>query len=716
MSRGLVALGLVVGSAGGTAGGGDRRPITEQDLFRFVWPADPQCSADGTKAAFVRVAVDKEKDDYESSIWAVPTAGGEPRRLTLGPRDAWPRWSPDGSRLLFVRRNEVEGKVRPPQVYLLPLNGGEPRARTDLPEGASSPAWSPDGRSIAFLSGTNPDDLARAANRAKGVAPPRESDVRVVTRVEFRGDNAGYRDPKHPAQVWTLAVPAEGDDRPHPKRLTAGPYDAGDPVWAPDGRRIYFVSTRDPDPAHRVDRAALYAVGVDGGPVEPIAAIAGSISAPSPRPDGKLIAFRGTIADPPRSYTPADLFVVDLANPKAPPRNLAVDCDADVSGGLAGDQHAPRAGSPTRPAWVRGGTALVDKVARQGRANLEAFDLATGKATPVTTGDREVSAFAPSADGSKLVALGQTATTLPDLSLVEPSGPASNPPRRLTDLNAKLWATLDLPAPEEIRYKAPDGREIPAFVQKPPGFDPAKKYPLILNIHGGPHAAYGATFAHEFHWMAARGYVVLYPNPRGSSTYGAEFGNVIQHRYPGDDYLDLMAGVDELIRRGYVDPKKLGITGGSGGGLLTNWAITQTDRFAAAVAQRSIADWSAWWYAADFSLFQPTWFAAPPFRNPADFAARSPIAHVEKVTTPLMLIEGEADLRTPPAAGGEAMFRALKFLKKPTVMVRFPNESHELSRSGKPWHRVERLQHIVAWFDKHLLGKPAPQYDPPAEN
>jgi dipeptidyl aminopeptidase/acylaminoacyl peptidase len=204
---------------------------------------------------------------------------------------------------------------------------------------------------------------------------------------------------------------------------------------------------------------------------------------------------------------------------------------------------------------------------------------------------------------------------------------------------------------------------------------------------------------------------VLYPNPRGSSSYGLEFGNIIQHKYPGDDYKDLIAGVDELIRRGYVDPKRLGVTGGSGGGVLTNWAITQTDRFAAAVSQRSIADWSAWWYTADFTLFQPSWFKDLPFRNPADFTSRSPITYVDKITTPLMLIEGENDLRTPPAAGGEAMFRALKALKKPVVMVRFPGESHELSRSGKPWHRVERLQNIVNWFDKYLMGKPMPQYD-----
>ena len=709
----LVAAGAVPSAEGGN----ERRPITELDLFRFAWPADPQVVGDGTQAAFVRVGVDKDKDDYETSIWVVATSGGEPRRLTLGPRDTWPRWAPDGRRLLFLRRGEAEGKTRPPQVFILSLQGGEPRPLTDLPEGASAPAWAPDGKSIAFLSGTTPDDLQKVANKAKGIAPPRESDVRIVTRTEFRGDNAGYRDPKHPAQVWTVAVPpVDSDDRPVPKRLTAGPFDAAEPTWAADGKKLYFTSTRDADPAHRVDRSALYAVGAEGGAIEPIATIAGSISAPSPRPDGKLIAFRGALNDPPQSYMPTDLFVLDLTTPKAAPRNLTADFDFDIGGGLTGDGHSPRGGAPVRPIWIKGGTTVVDKVARQGQANLEAFDVATAKNAPVSAGDREVSAFVATGDGAKVVALVQTATSLPDLFLVDPASAPATPPKRLTDLNGKLWATLDLPAPEEFRYKSFDGREIPAFIQKPPGFDPSKKYPLILNVHGGPHAAYGATFSHEFQWMAAKGYVVLYPNPRGSSSYGTEFGNIIQHRYPGDDYLDLMAGVDELIRRGYVDPKKLGITGGSGGGLLTNWAITRTDRFAAAVSQRSIADWSAWWYSADFSLFRPTWFKTAPFRDPADFAARSPITQVEKVVTPLMLIEGEADLRTPSPSGGETMFRALKFLKKPTVMVRFPGESHELSRSGKPWHRVERLQHIVAWFDKYLQNKPTPQYDPPAEN
>ena len=212
--------------------------------------------------------------------------------------------------------------------------------------------------------------------------------------------------------------------------------------------------------------------------------------------------------------------------------------------------------------------------------------------------------------------------------------------------------------------------------------------------------------------MAAKGYVVLYTNPRGSSNYGQDFGNIIQYNYPGDDYKDLMAGVDEILKKGYVDETRMGVTGGSGGGLLTNWVVTQTNRFKAAVSQRDISDWSNFWYTADFTLFTPTWFRKAPFEDPADFARRSPITHVAKIQTPLMFILGDEDYRTPPAAGGEELFRALKYLKRPTVMVRFPGENHELSRSGRPWHRVERLQHIVGWFDKWLLGKENATYEP----
>ena len=285
------------------------------------------------------------------------------------------------------------------------------------------------------------------------------------------------------------------------------------------------------------------------------------------------------------------------------------------------------------------------------------------------------------------------------------AGAARTAPRQITRVNEGLFSTLDLSAPEEIWYNSFDGKRIQGWILKPPHFNASKKYPLILEIHGGPNAAYGYTFTHEFDWMAAKGYLVLYTNPRGSTSYGEEFGNIIQFHYPGDDYKDLMAGVDQVLKRGYVDSTRMGVTGGSGGGVLTNWIVTHTNRFAAAVSQRSIADWSGFWFTADFTLFQPTWFHKAPWEDPQDFAARSPITHVANVSTPLMLVLGDSDYRTPPADGGEMMFRALKYRKIPTVMVRFPRETHELSRSGEPWHRVERLRHIVGWVDQWLQGK-----------
>jgi dipeptidyl aminopeptidase/acylaminoacyl peptidase len=443
-----------------------------------------------------------------------------------------------------------------------------------------------------------------------------------------------------------------------------------------------------------------------------VASIDGPISEFTLSADGRRVAFQGVPGggDSVRSYDQPELYVAEVAG-GATPRLLTGGYDADVGGGLTGDQRAPRGSLPAAPLWSRDGRSLVIRTADHGRANLHRVDLASSRLDALTTGDQEVVGYTATADGARLALVVSTPTEIGDVFVLDAA--AGSTPRRLTRFNEALFSELQLGTPEEIVHPSFDGKTIQGWILKPPGFDPAKRYPLILNIHGGPHAAYGATFDHEFQWMAARGYVVLYPNPRGSTSYGQEFGNVIQHHYPGDDARDLLAGVDVLVKRGIADESRLGVTGGSGGGVLTNWLITQTSRFKAAVSQRSIADWAGFWYTADFTLFRPSWFKAPPWEDPADYAARSPITFVKNITTPLMLIEGEADLRTPPSDGGEQLFRALKYLRRPVVMVRFPDESHELSRSGKPWHRVERLRHIVGWFDKYLLGQTVEGYDVP---
>ena len=708
LARGLAAA-LVLGIGAAFLVAADRRPITETDLLRFQWVADPQISADGKEVAYVVVTVNEKEDRYETSLWTVETSGSAaPRRLTAGPRDSAPRWSPNGRALAFLR---APGEKDRPQIHFLPLSGGEARKLTDLPKGAGAPNWSPDGKTIAFTSTTSDEDLAekKAGPKSPQEIEKKERDEknkpRVVTRAVYRFNNQGWLDPARHPHVWTVPFAESATAPAEAKRLTSGRYDEGDLVWSRDSSGIYFTSTRVDEPYYDNPDANLYFVPAAGGEIQTVADIDGAINDAVPSPDGSRFAFTGSVNPAARqSHTQSDLFV--FSGGKA--ASLTADYDYEMGSNLAGDQRPPRGAAPSALVWTPDGRSILVVTTERGRSNLVKVDVATRKIEPLTTGNHDVMAYSATPDASKIaVAIGD-ANDVGDLYLLDA---ATRKLTRLTRVNEALFSQLDLPEPEEIWYDSFDGKKINGWIVKPPGFQAGRKYPLIVQIHGGPHTAYGHIFTHEFLWMAAKGYVVLYTNPRGSTSYGQDFANVIQYRYPGDDYKDVMAGVDEVLKRGYVDEKKLGVTGGSGGGLLTNWAVTQTDRFAAAVSQRSVADWTSFWYSADFTLFTPSWFRKNPYQDPEEFLARSPVRYVDRIKTPIMFVEGEEDWRTPLWQGGAAMFRALKAEKKPTVMVTFPGENHELSRSGMPSHRVERLRHIVNWFDKYLLGKPMPVYD-----
>ena len=747
--RTLIAL-LIVSISSTSPLFAQKRNITEKDLWDFIWIGDPQVSSDGSRVAFVRVTVNEKREGYNTSIWSVPTAGGEePHKLTKGDHDSTPRWSPDGKFLLFVRATEKDSKPEPPQLAILPMAGGDSFSFTDLPKGASNPVWSPDGKMIAFSSETNAEDLAKHEKKKKkedelkkavSAASPHtspesskspaeksaksssedavkkaeaesehESDVRVITRAVYREDNEGYADPKHPSHIWTVPAPRNAEEKVQAKQLTFGRFDEGNIVWSKDGAQIYFISLHVDEPYYEQPKSELYSVSANGGTATKLNTIDMDVGELALSPGGKQLAFDASVTQPVNSYTQPDLWVVDLT-PNAKPRNLTEKFDFDIGNSLIGDSAAPRAGGRGPSIWSPDGKSLIQIYSKEGKAILASFDVASGTPTDLVSGNQDVVRVRASNDGAKLVYILSTPTRINDLFVLDRQS-GGGQPKQLTDINKELFSKLNLTEPEEISYKSFDGKMIQAWLQKPADFNPTKKYPLILNIHGGPHVAYGWLFFHEFQWMAAKGYVVLFPNPRGSTTYGQDFGNVIQYHYPGDDFKDLMAGVDEVVKRRYIDERKLGVTGGSGGGLLTNWVVGHTTRFAAAVAQRDIASWAHWWYTADFTLFQPFWFKGPPFDQEEDFKARSPITYIKEVKTPMMFILGEADYRTPPGAGGEEMFRALKFRKIPTVMVRFPNESHELSRSGQPWHRVERLQNIMGWFDHWLMGVPKPDYE-----
>jgi dipeptidyl aminopeptidase/acylaminoacyl peptidase len=511
--------------------------------------------------------------------------------------------------------------------------------------------------------------------------------------------------------------------------VTAGRFPVSDLVWSPSSNDIYYTSEHTDEPYYDLPHNEIYVVdspadAATKGEKDPpppstlVAKLTFGASGLTISPDGKRLAFHGDEQPltKPRSHQQADMFVMDLDTGKAgAPKNLTANYDYEVGGGVGGDNTAPRGAGRSGPVWTADGKSLIDVVGKQGSALLVSIDAITGAVKELTAEKQAVVGFAVKPDATKMLALISTPVSIGDLFSVATDG--SKQQTQLTDVNKELFSKLNLTMPEDMQVtptanpKDIGGSKIESFVQLPPDFDKTKKYPLILNIHGGPHSAYGWVFDHEMQWMAAKGYVVVYPNPRGSTTYGQQFANVIQHNYPGDDFHDLMDCVDAVVKLDYVDPTKMGVTGGSGGGLLTDWVVTHTNRFKAAVAQRDITDWSNWWYTADFTLFQPTWFEGAPFDKVDEFKKYSPITYVTNIQTPMMFILGEADYRTPPTGGGEDFFRALKYRKIDTVMVRFPGESHELSRSGQPWHRVERLENIVNWFDKYLKGMPEPQYD-----
>lgn len=679
--------------------------MREDDLLRFQWIADPRLSPDGTRVAFTLVTVDTEADEYRTNLWLcdVPSDGAPPappRELTFGGRDSQPRWSPDGRTLAFVRKGERES---PPQVHLLPLEGGEARALTSLKGGAHSPAWSPDGSRLAFLSGHNP--AVDTPERKK----PKHEPARVVTRPEFRWNDEGFVDWEHLDHVWV--VPAAGGE---PRQLTCGTrFKESSPEWSRDGRWILFVTDRreEPwfgDPIEDNDVRAVapgLAAPTDGADMVLVADIAGPLGPFAQGPGGALAAVGGVRPTPPRSYDQNDVLLLEGAWPMREAKVLTAGHDLAVGETTSSDQHPPRGGGGLPLAFTADGGILFG-YAKHGVTRVARLDLGSGSVEDVTAPDQDVVCGSASADGSRLAVTAGGLAAPGDLWLYDTRT------RRGTKLfapNDALLAEANLGEVEEFWYDSFDGRRVQGWIVKPPGFDPAKKHPLVLQIHGGPHVPYGIAFFHEFRVLAAAGYLVLYTNPRGSTSYGEAFANCIQYAYPGDDYRDLMAAVDHVVARGWVDESRMGVTGGSGGGLLTNWIVTRTNRFRAAVTQRCVADWASMYYSSDFALFTPTWFRRPPFEDPREYAGRSPAWDLAKVETPLMVIHSEEDWRTP-IAQGEIMFRGLKQLRKPVVMVRFPGESHELSRSGAPSRRVQNQQHIRRWFDRWLKDVPAPEY------
>jgi dipeptidyl aminopeptidase/acylaminoacyl peptidase len=717
-----------------------KRPITEKDLFSFVWIGDEQLSPKDGRVVFVQTKVAADRSGYETSIYLLDTAvpGAKPQQLTAGPRDTSPRWSPDGTQIAFLRSGERDGKPAPGQLYVMPAKvGGTIVKLTDLPKGARDPQWAPNGNVLTVTSLTPQDPMAaklEAAKKARMTGDDAHvSDIKIIDRTIFRSNGEGYLDPTFVSQVYMVYLPKADGTQPTPWQLTGGRFGVQEYVWFPSSNWIFYTESQVDEPIYELNpHNAIYGIDPPTGaehpkdePVQFTAELEVEARGLSMSPDGNHFAFHAAaVPAKPMSHKQEDLWVMDLAwstagqpSVKGAPRNLTATHSYEMGSGVGGDNTAPRGAGRGALAWSADNARLFDIAGYRGSALLVSVDTTSGDVTELTKPRQAVLAFSASPDASNIVALISNPIVIGDLYSVKPATPLTQ--TQLTDVNAALFSQLDLQMPLDLQVKptahAADikGETIDTFIQMPPGVTkPSSPLPLILNIHGGPHSAYGWVFDHEMLYMAAKGYVVVYPNPRGSTTYGENFANIIENNYPGDDFHDLMDTVDEAVKLGYADPARLGVTGGSGGGLLTDWVVTQTNRFKAAVAQRDITDWAGWWYTADVASFRQSF---SPLGLPADnierYRAHSPITFVNNIKTPMMFILGDADYRTPPTSGGEDFFRSLKYKKIPTVMVRFPRESHELSRSGEPWHRIERLENITNWFDRYLMGMCEPQYD-----
>ena len=494
-----------------------KRPITDQDLFAFNSVANAQVSPDGSRVAFVRVTVNEKRTGYDTSIWMVPVDGSaEPTRLTAGPHDQSPRWSPDSKQLAFLRSVEKDGKPEPPQVCVLQMTGGEPWAITSLPKGAKSPAWSPSGKTLLFNSRTNAEDLRLAEKKEKGEIglQEHESDVRIITRAIYRINDVGYTDEKHPDHIWTVAIPTSPEQKTEAKQLTTGIFDEESARWSPDGSRIYFVSVRVSEPYYDPDVLTMYWIAVEGGEIHKVTSMDATFAAMAISPDGKQIAIEAAPSKPVLEYSENHSYAVSTDG--GTPRLIASNFDHEVGPGVCssilGDMQPPRGEERYSPIWAPSGSALYETVWTGGTGNVMRFEIAGGKVSPFTTGNHNIFEIAADSQVSHMVAIISTPDSLLDLYNI------SDPLKavRLTHFNDQLFSQLQLSEPEDIKYASFDGKEIEAWVYKPPDFDRNRKYPLILNIHGGPQCAYGYTFFHEFQWMAAKGYVVFAPNHRGA--------------------------------------------------------------------------------------------------------------------------------------------------------------------------------------------------------
>jgi dipeptidyl aminopeptidase/acylaminoacyl peptidase len=671
------------------------KTITAEDLYRFELVSAPQISPDGRHVVYAQQRVDPKTEKKYSNLWIVPTEGGEPRRFTNGDQnDVNPKWSPDGSEIAFLSNR---GDEKQPQLYLIPFQGGEARCLTEMKGQWKDFAWSPDGAHIlAQFRAKDPEAIEREEDEAKKKLGIVE---RHYDRVFYKFDGVGFL-PHQRWHLWSVAV-----DSGETRQLTGGEvFDEREPSWSPDGKWIVFVSNHNPDPDLEHDDDDLFVIPFEAEGDEPlqpdemrkIETQPGPKQKPTFSPDGETIAYLGRDG---RGdwWKNVDLWVVPFGEGTGSARNLSEEIDYSIEFSTLNDLNFG-GGVLSPPTWSPDGEQIYFQLCKEGSQLLLRCEVSTGESTTVIDEQGVVGGFTFDQDQENLAYF---FGTMDDPGQIWLHRLQDGQTRPITATNPWL-EDVDLGSMERVWFPGADDNPLQGWILKPPGFDPSQEYASILEIHGGPLAQYGEFFMHEFYYLAAQGYVVYFSNPRGGQGYGEEHAKAIWGDWGNRDYHDLMTWADYLEEQVYIDPERMGVTGGSYGGYMSLWIIGHTDRFRCTVPQRVVSNFISMWGSSDLNwVFQEVLEGKSPIEDVQKAWNHSPMKYLYNATTPTLLIHSEHDHRCPIEQAEQA-FVALKTQGIDTEMVRYPQEPHGLSRQGRTDRRVSRLDHILRWMDKYL--------------
>ncbi|HWO75095.1 MAG TPA: S9 family peptidase [Bacillus sp. (in: firmicutes)] len=663
----------------------EKRGIRPEDLYKLKSVTDPRLSPDGKNLVYVQTEMLKEKNDYSSNLYFISLDQKTSVAWTFGDhRNHSPRWSPAGNELVFVSNRSGKN-----QLYKLHLGGGEAKPLTELENGASKPVWSRDGKKIAFSVALKPDEKLGEKREEDKKKEEKEKELKPLEVVEmkYKSDASGFLDGKK-GQVAILDL-----ESGEITQLTEGVHSHDAEDWSPDGNQLLISSNQDEekDFSFNLD---LYIYNLETGEKKPLTeGKKGMFYGASWSPDGKYIAFLGNE----REFENATLSKVWLYDVEHNNLKCVTDeWDVAIGDYVAADFQQGAVGPGL--IWTEDSKGFFLQISQQGSTQIVHYAL-NGERTDLTPGNEHVYGFTVNAAGTTGVVAVSHPAHPGDLYLVDLK---TGKREQLTAVNEEFLAEVELSPAESFVFKGADGWDVQGWIMKPFGFKEGEKYPMILEIHGGPHAMYANTYFHEFQVLTAQGYAVLFANPRGSHGYGQKFVNAVRGDYGGNDYNDLMAAVDYALDTfDFIDADRLGVTGGSYGGFMTNWIVGHTNRFKAAVTQRSISNWISFYGVSDIGYYFTEWQIQADLSDIEKLWKHSPLAYADKIETPLLILHSEKDYRCP-IEQAEQLFIALKRQKKTTKFIRFPESNHELSRSGKPNLRLKRLEAIRDWFIEYV--------------